>query len=154
MRTTFSAARAIFVHNPDAQGAPLEAGDPGGVRINPLRNGAEYCDGGWHVISLGIYDYLIFYPSTQDILDSLDESSVTFMLDGSLVAVERTAITNFTDAPQDELNGLVGRAYAFNVGAILAPGALSLGVHELLTTVVFAGFPPTTLTTTFSVVSC
>ena len=151
LRATFTGGLSIRAHNPDAQGAPSGfVTSPDGVRINPLVDGRSYCEAGWHVISLGFVDGIDATRTRDEALSGLAASDIQFVLDGTPLAAQRTPITVFTDP------ALFGfdKAYAFNVGALLPPGSLSLGTHQLRATLTTTGFPPDVIDITFYVVSC
>jgi hypothetical protein len=84
-QSNFTGGFAIRTHSPEANGAPggpaIPA--PNSARIYPGEPDLEYCQQGWHVITLGIFD------SERQLLSTVD---VQYALDGVPLQTERTAI--------------------------------------------------------------
>jgi hypothetical protein len=60
---------------------------PDSARIYPLQDDLEYCQQGWHVITLGVFD--------DEVRQSLSTVDTQFALDGVSLQTERTAIKKF-----------------------------------------------------------
>ena len=150
----FTGGMSIRLSNPEAQGVPGVPIEPplDSARIYPLLDGVVYCQQGWHVVMLGLFDDPNLYPGgKQELRDLLSAITDQFFLDGVPLEMERTAIKRFQHPPPEfsEDPFLV-----LTDGAFLAPGSLSLGTHELRTLVhdpVFGEFDDTV---SFTVVSC
>jgi hypothetical protein len=139
---------AILLHSPPAQGAPADANIRGEIRPLPFHDGRHYCVEDWHVILVAIYDGGDASFTHQDAEARLDPVTVSFTLDGVPLPTTRTVIKPFLAA---ELFGLE-RAYAFQEGRIMAPSDLSVGSHQLVSTIVFSpGEPPEVREITFFV---
>ena len=153
LRAAAPGGGAIFAHNRDAHGVPLQGfyrGDPTDVRIYPLFD-AEYCASGWHVISLAYFDDPAFYESNQELFDILSASKIDFVLDGAPLEAQRTAISRFRFPPP--LTG-VDDAFVFTTGALLPPGTLALGAHQLQTNIFDPVFGADSLTISFTIIDC
>ena len=139
----FTGGFAIRTHNFEANGAPggPVIPTPDSARIYPGEPDLEYCAQGWHVIILGVFD--------DEVRQSLSTVDIQFALDGVSVQTERTAIKKFqhTDVVENPL-------WAATFGAFLAPGSLSLGSHEIKTSIHDPGFGDGEFTTAFSVIAC
>jgi hypothetical protein len=149
----FTGGFAIRAHNPLANGAPGVPLDPppDSVRIYPLADDIEYCQQGWHVVLLGVWDDPTLYPGgKKELIDYLSALDTQFVLDGVPLYTERTEIKRFTHPfPEFSENPLIGP----NFGAFLPPGSLSLGTHELRTIQHAPDFDDE-FTISFTVVSC
>jgi hypothetical protein len=140
----FTGGSAIRAHNHLAEGVPGVPGEttPDGARIYPLLDDLVYCEAGWHVVLLGIFDDPAFYPGgNKELFDYLSTVDVQFALDGVPLSTERTAIKRIahTDPAFIEEAFVVGFG-AF--GAFLPPGTLSVGTHELHTSSAQPGGSP------------
>lgn len=150
----FTGGMSIRLSNPEAQGVPGVPIEPplDSARIYPLLDGVEYCQGGWHVVMLGIFDDPTLYAGGKQELRAL-LSAVTneFILDGVPLEVKRTAIKRFQHPPPEfsEVPFIV-----FTDGAFLPPGSLTLGTHELRTLQTDPVFGDSELTVSFTVVTC
>jgi hypothetical protein len=139
---------AILLHSPPAQGAPADANIRGEIRPLPFHDGRHYCVEDWHIIVVAIVDGGDASFGYQDAEARLDPVMVSFTLDGVPLPTTRTVIKPFLAA---ELFGLE-RAYAFQEGRIMAPSDLSVGSHQLVSTIVFSpGEPPEVREITFFV---
>jgi hypothetical protein len=135
---------AIRTHNFEAQGAPGGPAipTPDSARIYPGEPGLEYCAQGWHVITLGVFN---------EVRQSLSAVDMQFALDGVSLQTERTALKKlqhpFPDFSENPL-------WAVTFGAFLPPGSLSLGKHEIKTSIHNPVLDDEKFTTPFSVISC
>jgi len=148
----FTGGSAIRTHNHLAGGAPGVPGEttPDGARIYPLLNDLVYCEQGWHVILLGIFDDPAFYAGgNRELFDFLSAFDLRFVLDGVPLETERTAIKRLAHTDP----AFVEEGFAVAFGAFLPPGALSVGAHELQTIIIHPVFGEE-FTTPFTVVSC
>ena len=105
----------------------LSAVDRG--RIYPGESGLEYCQQGWHVITIGVFDDPTLSPGgNKEARKTLSAVDTQFALDNVPLQTERTAIKKlqhpFPDFSENPL-------WAVTFGAFLAPGSLSLGDHEI-----------------------
>jgi hypothetical protein len=148
----FTGGSAIRFHNPLAMGAPgVPFGAPDSARINAGFDNVVYCQEGWHVIEVGFFDDPSFYSSRNELRAYLSSLSTEFVLDGVPLEVETTSVKEFPHPPpQLSLNPLM----AVNFGAFLAPGALSLGTHELHTIFHDPVFGDEEFTVSFTAVAC
>ena len=148
----FTGGAAIRAHNHLAEGVPGVPGEttPDGARIYPGLDDLEYCDQGWHVVLLGYFDDPAFFGGNQELFDYLSAVDIRFVLDGVPLQTERTAIKRLTHF--DPAFG--EKAFAVGFGAFLAPGALSVGTHQLQTIIRDPVFGDFEFTTAFTVVSC
>jgi len=156
----FTGGLTVFTSNPLANGAPARgAGAPfapppeDSARIYPLAEDASYCQGGWHVIMLGNFDDPSFYTSRSELLDYLMSVTMEFLLDGAPLTVETTSVREFSH-PLPEVFPDVDTMMVRTYGAFLAPGALSLGTHELRTIVHDPLFGDADWTVSFTAVAC
>ena len=150
----FTGGASIRLNNPEAQGVPGVPIDPplDSARIYPLPDGVEYCQQGWHVVMLVIFDDPNLYPGgKQELRDLLSAITVQFFLDGVPLEMERTAIKRLQH-PLPEFGE--GPYLVLADGAFLAPGSLSLGTHELRTVGHDPVFGDFDITVSFTVVSC
>ncbi|HWI00138.1 MAG TPA: hypothetical protein VNT27_07390 [Propionibacteriaceae bacterium] len=144
-QSNFTGGFAIRTHNPEAHGAPGGPAipTPDSARIYPGEPDLEYCAQGWHVITLGIFD--------EKVRQALSTVDVQFALDGVSLQTERTAIKKlqhpFPDFSENPL-------WAVTFGAFLPPGSLSLGNHEIQTTIENPVLGDEKFTTPFSVIAC
>lgn len=144
---------SIAAHNPDAKGAPGGfVASPDGARISPLADLFTYCQAGWHVISLGYFDFVgdtafPVPPTRQALMDYLASTNIQFVLDGLPLATQRTSI-KAVNTPD------VAGAMGYNVGALLPPGSVLLGQHLLVTTVTDPVFGNFSFNTTFNIAPC
>jgi hypothetical protein len=130
----FSGGSTVVTRTP-GQGVVIgiaPTGDPEDVRIYPFAIDAQYCSSGWHVLNFNAGDAVEFYESKQALFDFLASSEISYELDGTVLSTERTAIKPMPASLA--AFGLVDM-YWFGVGTILPPGTLTLGPHELLTTI-------------------
>ena len=124
-QSNFTGGFAIRTHNFEANGAPGGPAipTPDSARIYPGEPDLEYCAQGWHVITLGVFN---------EVRQALSAEDLQFALDGVLLQTERTAIKKlqhpFPDFSENPL-------WAVSFGAFLAPGSLSLGSHEITTSI-------------------
>ena len=150
----FTGGASIRVYNADAEGAPGVPVEPplDSARIYPLLDGVEYCEQGWHVVMLGLFDDPAAYPGgRKQLVDDLSSVDMQFLLDGVPLEVDRTAIKRFQHPLPDfsEVPFIV-----LNFGAFLPPGSLSVGTHELRTIIHDPVFGDADFTIGFSVVPC
>jgi hypothetical protein len=144
----FTGGSAIRLHNPLAKGAPgVPFSAPDSARIFALFDNVAYCQEGWHVIVLSVFDDPSFYSSRNELRAYLSSLSQEFVLDGVPLEVETTSVKEF---PLFSLNPLM----VVNFGAFLAPGALSLGTHELQSINHDPVFGDFELTVSFTAVAC
>lgn len=100
--------------------------------ITPLsrNNGTHYCVDDWHVVRIAfanVVDNVIFFTKDQAIAD-LEATTVMLTLDGVTLPAIRTPIIIVNAADQQRL-GFPGPTFAFQIGSILSPAALSVGDH-------------------------
>jgi hypothetical protein len=144
-QSNFTGGFAIRTHNPEAHGAPGGPAipTPDSARIYPGEPDLEYCAPGWHVITLGVFD--------DELRQALSTVDIQFALDGVSLQTERTAIKKlqhpFPDFSENPL-------WAVSFGAFLAPGSLSLGSHEITTSIHNPVLGDEEFTTPFSVIAC
>jgi hypothetical protein len=144
-QSNFTGGFAIRTHNFEAQGAPGGPAipTPDSARIYPGEPDLEYCAQGWHVITLGVFN--------DEVRQSLSTVDIQFALDGVSLQTERTAVKKlqhpFPDFSENPL-------WAVTFGAFLAPGSLSLGNHEIETSIHNPVFGDEEFTTPFSVIAC
>jgi hypothetical protein len=153
-QANFTGGFAIRTHNFEANGAPGGPAipTPDSARIYPGEHDLEYCPQGWHVITLGVFADPAFYPGgnkeARQVLSTVD---IHFALDGVSLQTERTAIKKlqhpFPDFSENPL-------WAVTFGAFLAPGSLSLGDHEIKTSIQAPVLGDEEFTTPFSVITC
>ena len=143
----FTGGTAIRAHNQLAEGVPGQRFD---ARIYPGEDDLEYCEQGWHVILLGVFDDPAFFGGNKGLFDYLSSVDVRFVLDGVPLVMERTAIKRLTHPDPAFLN----RGFAVGFGAFLPPGALSVGTHEVQTIYLDPVYGDFVFTTPFTVVSC
>jgi hypothetical protein len=137
---------AILLHSPTAQGAPADVNLRGEIRPLASHDRRHYCVDDWHVILLGIVVGGDASFTRQDAEALLNQTTVSFTLDGAPLPTTRTAIKPFLAAEQFELE----KAYAFQEGRIMAPTDLSVGSHQLVATISDpSGGPPDVLEITF-----
>jgi hypothetical protein len=148
----FTGGTAIRAHNHLAEGVPGVPGEttPDGARIYPLLDDLEYCDQGWHVVLLGAFDDLAFYAGNRELFDYLTAIDIRFTLDGVPLETKRTAIKRIATSDPAFLD----EGFEVGFGAFLAPGALSVGSHELRTFIHDPVFGDEDFLTPFTVVSC
>ena len=91
-----------------------------GARIYPGQDGLEYCEHGWHVVLLGIFDDPAFFGGNEELFDFLAAVDIRFVLDGVPLDAERTSIRRFSNPPAE----FSEQAFAVGFGAFLPPGAL------------------------------
>ncbi len=148
----FTAGTNINVlHNSDANGTPkgiLPTGDPQDVRIYPFtEEDASYCGSGWHVLNFNTGDNLQFYESRKQLVETLALVDIIYELDGTRVETQRTALKEENWGSDEE------QWLWFSVGALLPPGTLTVGAHELTTSFVGPLFE-FTFTVHFDVLPC
>ena len=137
---------AVLLHSPTGQGAPFDAQALGAIRPLPAWEGRHFCAEDWHVILLAPVVSGDASFTRQDAEALLNQTTVSFTLDGAPLLTTRTAIKPFLAA---ELFGLEN-AYAFQEGRIMAPTDLSVGSHQLVATISDpSGGPPDVLEITF-----
>jgi hypothetical protein len=148
----FSGGSAIRAHNHLAEGVPGVPVDPepGGARIYPGVDGAEYCQQGWHVILLGVFDDPAFFGDNKELFNYLHSVDLRFVLDGAPLETKRTAIKRLSH-PDPTFSE---QAFAVAFGAFLPPGALSLGTHQVQTIVHDPVFGDFDFTIGFTVIIC
>jgi hypothetical protein len=143
-QSNFTGGFAIRTHNFEAKGASGGPAipTPDSARIYPGEPDLEYCAQGWHVITLGGFN---------EVRQALSTVDLQFALDGVSLQTERTAIKklqhpdpNFSENP----------LWAVTFGAFLPPGSLSLGSHEIQTSIESPALGDEMLTTPFSVIAC
>ena len=142
----FAGGAAIIVHSNSIHGAPAQiAPSATGPRITPLRP-FEYCGAGWHVIAVAGFAFATDFPGgKQEMADFMAGVSMHYLLDGHALETQRTALKPALGLPD---------AFAVTFGAFLAPGTLTVGVHQLVTTVVASGEPDEVTQTEFTIVNC
>ena len=149
----FSGGSAIRAHNPLAAGVPgvpVET-TPDGARIYPGIDGLEYCEQGWHVVLLGLFDDPALYAGgNRELFDVLSASAIQFELDGDPLETERTAVKRLSHPDP----AFVEDAFAVGFGAFLAPGDLDVGTHQLQTFIEDPVFGDFDFTIGFTVVAC
>ena len=135
----FTGGIAIRTHNFEANGAPggPVIPTPDSARIYPGEPDLEYCAQGWHVIILGVFD--------DELRQALSTVDIQFALDGVPLQTERTAIKKLQ---------LPDFSWAVTFGAFLAPGSLSLGSHEIKTSIHDPLLGDDEFRTPFSVIAC
>lgn len=112
---------------------PAESGDDfPRAAITPVssQNGAHYCVDDWHLVRIADFsgvDNVVFFTKEQVIAD-LEATTITLTLDGVTLPVTQTPISKLNAADQQRF-GFPGPAFAFQVGSILSPTALSVGDH-------------------------
>jgi hypothetical protein len=153
-QSNFTGGFAIRTHNPEANGAPGGPAipTPDSARIYPGESGLEYCQQGWHVITIGVFDDPTLSPGgNKEARQTLSAVDIQFALDNVPLQTERTAIKKlqhpFADFSENPL-------WAVTFGAFLAPGSLSLGDHEIETGIQNPVLGDEEFTTPFSVVKC
>ena len=149
----FTGGSAIRMHNHLADGVPGVPGEttPDGARIYPLLDDLVYCEGGWHVVLLGLFDDPAFYSGgNKELFDLLSAAEVRFALDGVPLPTERTAVKRIAHTDPE----VIDEAFTVGFGAFLPPGALSVGPHELRTFIHDPVFGDEDFPTPFTVVSC
>ena len=123
--------------------------------IRPFQDffgGLTYCAQDWHVLALQFYNAEFVAPTAGVVSKGTDARAflagldATFVLDGTPIAVKKTAIKRLL-SPFDpagfldllvELYGpdvVLGNFWATQWGRVLAPGELSVGQHTLKVTV-------------------
>jgi hypothetical protein len=148
----FTGGSAIRAHNHLAAGVP---GVPvettaDGARIYPGEDGLEYCEQGWHVVLLGIFDNPSFFGGNKGLFDSLTAVDIRYVLDGVPLDAERTSIRRFSNPPAE----FSEPAFAVAFGAFLPPDSLSAGTHHLQTFIHEPVFGDFDFTVGFDVVAC
>ena len=149
----FTGGSAIRAHNHLAEGVPGVPGEttPDGARIYPGLDDLEYCEQGWHVVLLGYFDDPAFFVGgNKKLFAFLSAVDIRFSLDGVPLDTERTAIKRLAHTDP----AFIEEAFAVAFGALLAPGALSVGTHELRTFIHDPLFGDGDFVTPFTVVSC
>ena len=149
----FTGGSAIRTYNHLAGGVPGVPGEttPDGARIYPLLDDLVYCDQGWHVVLLGVFDDPAFYLSgNKELFDYLSAGDIRFVLDGVPLETERTAIKRLAHTDP----AFIEEGFALAFGAFLPPGALSVGDHELRTIIITPEGFVEEFATPFTVVSC
>jgi hypothetical protein len=150
----YTGGASIRVYNPEAQGVPGVPIEPplDSARIYPLLDGVEYCQDGWHVVMLGIFDDPTLYAGgQQELRDNLSQIEMQFFLDGVSLETQSTAIKRFQH-PLPEFSEVP--FIVVNFGAFLPPGSLTLGTHELRTLAHDPVFGDFEITVEFTVVAC
>jgi len=151
----FTGGASIRAYNPEAEGAPGVPIEPplDSARIYPLPDAEfEYCQQGWHVVMLGLFDDPTLYAGgQQELRELLWAATMEFILDGAPLEVERTAIKRFQH-PLPEFSEVP--FIVVNFGAFLPPGSLTLGTHELRTLGHDPVFGDFDFTVSFTVVPC
>jgi hypothetical protein len=122
-------------------------GDPEDVRIYPFFFDAEYCASGWHVLNYNVGDTADFFGSRGALFDYLNSVDITYELDGVMLATKRTAIKRMPASLVDDF-------YWVGVGTLVAPGTLTVGSHELHTTILDPVFGGREETVRFTVLPC
>jgi hypothetical protein len=150
----FSGGFAIRTHNPLANGAPRQPGEPTfpapeSARIYPAADGVAYCEQGWHVVMLAFFDDPSLYGSMQELFAYLSSIELQFALDGVPLEMERTPIKRFQHPDFSEVPFM-----SITFGSFLPPGSLSEGTHELRTIFHDPVFGDFDYTTSFTVISC
>ena len=103
---------------------------------------------GTHTIQVAALDGGDSADNHQEVAASLSATTVTFSVDGVPISFGRTAIKRFLN-PE-----LLDAEFAWwlNFGVLLPPGSLSVGPHELVTTIDFHdGEGPELIETPFTV---
>jgi hypothetical protein len=80
---------AIRTHNPEANGAPGGPAipTPDSARIYPGESGLEYCQQGWHVITIGVFDDpTLSSGGNKEAHRTLSAVDIQFALDSEEVA--------------------------------------------------------------------
>jgi hypothetical protein len=150
----FTGGASIRVYNPEAEGAPGVPGEPplDSARIYPLLDDVEYCEQGWHVVMLGLFDDPAAYPGgRKQLVDDLSAVDMQFLIDGVPLEMDRTAIKRFQH-PLPDFSEAPFIVLTF--GAFLPPGSLSVGTHELRVIIHDPIFGDADFTVSFSVVPC
>jgi len=122
----------LFRGHGNANGSPAEGGLNSRVTVRPFGPfaGKHVCVSDWHLLVLGFFDG--GPPLTRsEIVDGLQQVSITLRLDGITLETTRTAIKRVLAA---EVFGFE-EAYGFQQGAIFAPGKIALGAHGFRATV-------------------
>ena len=148
----FTGGSAIRAHNHLAEGVPGVPGEttPDGARIYPLLDDLVYCEAGWHVVVLGVFDDPAFFGGNRGLFDYLSAIDVRFELDGVPLPTERTAIKRVAHTDP----AFIEKAFIVGFGAFLPPGTLSVGTHELHTFQQDPVYGDYDFVTPFKVVSC
>jgi hypothetical protein len=121
---------AILVHASQALGAPVE--DYSRAAIDFFTPGPpHFCVDDWHLLRLtdaNFVDDVLFFTKEQVIAD-LQQTTLTFFMDGAPVSTTQTPITHLSMADQ-QLFGLPGPAFLFTTGSFFSPAALGVGAHR------------------------
>jgi hypothetical protein len=121
---------AILVHAHQALGAPVEDYSRAAIDFfTPVP--PHFCVDDWHLLRLTAIndvDGVFFFTKEQAIAD-LQQTTVTFTMDGASVSTIQTPITKL-NADDQRLFGLPGPAVLFTTGSIFSPGALGVGPHQ------------------------
>jgi hypothetical protein len=150
----FTGGASIRVYNPEAGGAPGVPIEPplDSARIYPLLDDVVYCEQGWHVVMLGLFDDPAAYPGgRKQLVDDLSAVDMQFLIDGVPLEMDRTAIKRFQH-PLPDFSEVPFIVLSF--GAFLPPGSLSVGTHELRTIIHDPVFGDADFTISFSVIPC
>jgi hypothetical protein len=130
----FTGGNGILLHSHQVLGAPV-ADFPSAVLafFNPTQ---EFCVDDWHILRIGVsnsVDNDVFFTKEQAIAD-LQSTTITFTLDGTPLSTDQTPITQLSVADQ-KLFGLPGPTFGFQAASFFAPGAISVGMHVVETTI-------------------
>lgn len=139
-----------ILRNANGHGAPtgiLPTGDPQDVRIYPFAEDAAYCASGWHVLNFFTGDFVDAYDSRQELVSSLASVDILYELDGTPLQTQRTALKHVLLGDEDPFVG-------FSVGALLPPGTLMVGDHQLTTTFIDPIYGDFTVTVDLEVLPC
>ena len=136
---------AVLNHSEVAQGAPSQGLLDSKVAIRPLPpfEGAHYCELDWHTIVLVDIEEGPAKVARAFIADI----DMDFTLDGSPLAVTRTAVKPFLNAAALDLDS----AYYSQWGRVMAPSELAVGNHTLEVLLSYPGETPFLLGITFYV---
>jgi len=125
----FGTGRLALLHHGAGHGAPADTAGLANIRpISGVFEGRHFCAEDWHVLSLATIAGGTESYTVQDAKALLDATTVVLSLDGVPLATRRTPVKRLTFPEvffDDE------EVYLINVGAIVSPEALSVGVHTL-----------------------
>jgi hypothetical protein len=107
--------------------------------------GRHYCALDWHVAKIAFVDGGDRSFTKTDAEASLNAISATFILDGAVLATERTKIKRYHDAASFDFE----IAYYFQEGRVLAPADLAVGQHTLGVSVTDPKYGDFDVSTTF-----
>jgi len=120
---------ALQLHGHEIKGAPSEA-NARAILGFFLHGKPEFCVDDWHLVRIGVLNSVdddAFFTKEQVVAD-LEQTTVTFTLDGAPQPTIQTPITQLNTADQ-QLLGEPGATFMFQAGSIFSPTAISVGAH-------------------------